>query len=81
MKAPTEVLSKPLEFKVKLAIGEDAYASLKTGRNLQKMVDALSVASTGTAIAKTGTVAISNHHQNYCNQSWLAVRFLSLRHN
>ena len=43
MKAPTEVLSKPLEFKVKLAIGEDAYASLKTGRNLQKMVDALSV--------------------------------------
>ena len=57
MKAPTEVLSKPLEFKVKLAIGEDAYASLKTGRNLQKMVDALSVASTGTAIAKTGTVA------------------------
>lgn len=52
-----KVLSKPLDFKTKLAIGEDAYTSLKTGKNLQKAWDAFGMASTGAAIAKTGFVA------------------------
>ena len=51
------VLEKPLAFKAKLAIGEDAYKSLKYNKNLQRTWHALTAGATGAVIAKTPVVA------------------------
>jgi len=51
------LVSEPLRFKEKLAIGEDAYRSLKVKRTLFEAWDALGVASTAAAIASTSAVA------------------------
>ena len=51
------VLENPLAFKAKLAIGEDAYKSLKYGKGLQGAWDALGVGATAAGIAKTSAVA------------------------
>lgn len=51
------VVADPLHFKQKLAIGEDAYASLRTVNRLRELWDILGTAGTGAAIAKSGVVA------------------------
>lgn len=51
------VLANPLAFKAKLAIGEDAYKSLKYGKGLQGIWDSLGIGATAAGIAKTATVA------------------------
>ena len=57
MIATENVLSNPLAFKAKLAIGEDAYKSLKYGKGLQGLWDSLGVGAAAAGIAKTSTVA------------------------
>ena len=51
------VLEKPLAFKAKLAIGEDAYKSLKYNKKLQRTWNALMAGATGAGIAETPVVA------------------------
>lgn len=51
------VLANPLAFKANLAIGEDAYTSLKYGKGLQGLWDSLGIGATAAGIAKTSTVA------------------------
>lgn len=53
----TEVVADSLRFKRKLAIGEDAYTSLKVGRALSKIWDVGGVAATGAGIASSSAVA------------------------
>lgn len=53
----TEVVSDSLRFKRKLAIGEDAYTSLKVGRALSKIWDVGGVAATGAGFASSSAVA------------------------
>lgn len=52
-----QVVSNEMKFKTKLAIGEDAYTSLKTVRITKEVWDVLSAASTGAAVASTSAVA------------------------
>ena len=51
------VVADPNKFKIKLAIGEDAYSSLKMAKTLQKMWDVKGVASTGAAVAASPAIA------------------------
>ena len=53
----TQVISDSLRFKRKLAIGEDAYTSIKLGRAISKIWDVGGVAATGAGVAASGTVA------------------------
>lgn len=53
----TEVLQNSLAFKKKLRIGEDAYRSLKVGKNLQGAWDAYSIGAGAAGLAKTSAVA------------------------
>lgn len=53
----TEVVADSLRFKRKLAIGEDAYTSLRVGRALSKIWDVGGVAATGAGIASSSAVA------------------------
>ena len=53
----TQVVADSLRFKRKLAIGEDAYASLKVGRALSTAWDVGGVAATGAGVAASSTVA------------------------
>lgn len=53
----TEVVADSLRFKRKLAIGEDAYTSLKVGRALSTIWDVGGVAATGAGIASSSAVA------------------------
>lgn len=53
----TEVVADGLRFKRKLAIGEDAYASLKVGRALTTIWDVGGVAATGAGLASSSAVA------------------------
>lgn len=53
----TQVVADSLRFKRKLAIGEDAYASIKVGRSLAKIWDVGGVAATGAGVAASSTVA------------------------
>ncbi|MCK4840453.1 MAG: TerB family tellurite resistance protein [Methylococcales bacterium] len=51
------VISEPLKFKVKLAIGEDAYTSLRVKDAVFEAWDTLGVATTAITIAKSSAVA------------------------
>jgi len=51
------VIDEPLKFKVKLAIGEDAYTSLRVKNAVVEMWDALGMATSAATIASTSAVA------------------------
>jgi uncharacterized tellurite resistance protein B-like protein len=53
----TEVVADSLRFKRKLAIGEDAYTSLKVGRVLYRIWDVGGVAAAGAGVASSSVVA------------------------
>ncbi|MFT5115533.1 MAG: hypothetical protein ACI8P9_004884 [Parasphingorhabdus sp.] len=51
------IVSEPLNFKAKLAIGEDAYAALKLKNAATKVWDVAGVATTAAVVAKSSVVA------------------------
>lgn len=51
------IVSEPLKFKAKLAIGEDAYTSLRLKNAVFKLWDVAGVASSAMAVAKSSAVA------------------------
>lgn len=51
------VIADPIRFKVRLGIGDDAYASMRYGRIAQQLWDVGGVAATGAGIAGSTTVA------------------------
>ncbi|MFY7865655.1 hypothetical protein [Roseateles sp.] len=51
------VVAEPLRFKAKLAIGEDAYTSLRMVNRAREVWDVLGAAGAGAAIAKSSLVA------------------------
>ncbi|UXH77380.1 TerB family tellurite resistance protein [Roseateles amylovorans] len=52
-----QVVAEPLRFKAKLAIGEDAYTSLRMINRTRELWDVLGAAGAGAAVAKTGMAA------------------------
>jgi uncharacterized tellurite resistance protein B-like protein len=54
-----QVVAEPLRFKAKLAIGEEAYTSLRVVNRAREMWDVLGAAGTGVAVAKSSLVATS----------------------
>ena len=52
-----QVVANPLQFKAKLAIGEDAYTSLRTVKRMRELWDVLGTAGTGAAIAQSTVIA------------------------
>lgn len=52
-----EIISDPLRFKAKLAIGEDAYASIRMKNAAFEFWDAAGAAGSAVALAKSATVA------------------------
>ena len=57
LKGVDEVVTDPLRFTAKLAIGEAAYASLRMINRGREVWDVLGAAGAGAAVAKTGMVA------------------------
>lgn len=55
----SEVVSDTLRFKLKLGIGEDAYATLRYGKNLTKLWDIGGVAASGAGAAASQAVAVA----------------------
>ncbi len=51
------VVAQPLIFKAQLAIGEDAYTSLKLKKNLYRLWDVMGAAGTAGAVASSSVVA------------------------
>ena len=51
------VVAEPLKFKAKLAIGEDAYTSLRLKKTAYELWDAMGAATTVSAVAKSSAVA------------------------
>jgi hypothetical protein len=51
------IVSEPLNFKAKLAIGEDAYTSLKVKNAAVQVWDVAGVAATGAVVAKSSVIA------------------------
>lgn len=51
------VISDPLRFKAKLAIGEDAYKSLRMAKSARKVWDVAGMAGTGAMVAKSSIIA------------------------
>jgi hypothetical protein len=52
-----QVVAEPLRFKAKLAIGEEAYTSLRVVNRVRELWDVLGAAGTGMAVAKSSLVA------------------------
>lgn len=52
-----QVVADPLRFKARLAIGEQAYTSLRTVNTMRQLWDVLGAAGTGAAIAKSSLIA------------------------
>lgn len=52
-----QVVAEPIKFKLKLAIGEDAYASLRIKKAVFEAWDVFGAASTAAALAKSSLVA------------------------
>lgn len=63
------VVADPLRFKLKLAIGEDAYAALKTGKQLGLMWEVSGAAATGGGLAASSIVAATF----FAPTGWLAA--------
>ncbi|MBP6902355.1 MAG: hypothetical protein KBC73_19865 [Burkholderiaceae bacterium] len=51
------VVAEPLRFKARLAIGENAYASLRVVNRMRELWDVLGAAGAGAALAKSGLLA------------------------
>ncbi len=51
------IVSEPLNFKARLAIGEDAYTSLRVKNTAVQVWDVVGVAATGAVVAKSSVVA------------------------
>ena len=64
----TQVVADSLRFKRKLAIGEDAYASLRLGKAAARIWDVGGVAATGAGIAASSSVASTF----FASTGWLA---------
>ncbi len=62
------IVAEPLKFKVKLAIGEDAYTSLKVKNTVVQVWDVAGVATTAAVVAKSSVVATTF----FASTSWLA---------
>lgn len=52
-----QVVSDPLRFKAQLAIGEDAYVSLRVVNRMRELWDVLGAAGTGAAVAQSSLIA------------------------
>lgn len=52
-----QVIADPLRFKLRLGIGEEAYADLRLVKRLQTVWDVAGVAASGAAVAKSSAVA------------------------
>lgn len=63
------VVAEPLRLKVKLAIGEDAYAALRIRRTVQELWDVGGVAATGGAVAASPAVAATF----FAGSGWLSA--------
>lgn len=63
------IVVEPLKFKVKLAIGEDAYTSLKVKNAVVQAWDVAGVATTAAVVAKSSVVASTF----FAPAGWLAV--------
>jgi len=64
-----QVVAEPLRLKVKLAIGEDAYAALRIRRTVQELWDVGGVAATGGAVAASPAVAATF----FAGSGWLSA--------
>ena len=54
----TQVVAEPLRFKARLAIGENAYASLRMINRTREVWDVLGAAGAGAAVMKSGVLGI-----------------------